>query len=55
MQWITKATRTPMQLDAASERLFWAIVANENLITVGTDVANAFTEARLQKPRCIYT
>jgi len=32
-------------LDAASERLFWAIVAGENLIAVGADVSNAFAEA----------
>jgi hypothetical protein len=32
-------------LDAASERLFWAIVASENLIAIGADVSNAFAEA----------
>ena len=32
-------------LDAASERLFWAIVAQENLIAIGADVSNAFAEA----------
>ena len=36
-------------LDAASERLFWAIVANENLIAVGADVSNAFAEAPAPK------
>ena len=32
-------------LDAASERLFWALVAKEGLIAVGADVTNAFAEA----------
>jgi hypothetical protein len=32
-------------LDAASECLFWAIVAYENLIAIGVDVSNAFAEA----------
>ncbi len=32
-------------LDAASERLFWSIVAKEGLIAVGADVSNAFAEA----------
>jgi hypothetical protein len=32
-------------LDAASERLFWAMVAQEGLIAIGADVSNAFTEA----------
>lgn len=32
-------------LEAASERLFWAITAQENLIAVGADVSNAFAEA----------
>lgn len=32
-------------LDAASERLFWAIVAKESLIAIGADVSNAFAEA----------
>lgn len=32
-------------LDAASERLFWAIVAQEGLIAIGADVSNAFAEA----------
>jgi hypothetical protein len=32
-------------LDAASERLFWAVVANKGLTTYGADVSNAFTEA----------
>ena len=32
-------------LDAASERLFWALVASEGLIAVGADVSNAFAEA----------
>ena len=36
-------------LDAASERLFWAIVANENLIAIGADVSNAFAEAPAPK------
>ena len=36
-------------LDAASERLFWAIVASENLIAVGADVSNAFAEAPAPK------
>jgi hypothetical protein len=36
-------------LDAASERLFWAIVANENLIALGADVSNAFAEAPAPK------
>jgi hypothetical protein len=32
-------------LDAASERLFWAIMAKESLIAIGADVSNAFAEA----------
>lgn len=32
-------------LDAASERLFWSIVADEGLIAIGADVTNAFAEA----------
>jgi len=36
-------------LDAASERLFWAIVACENLIAIGADVSNAFAEAPAPK------
>jgi len=32
-------------LDAASERLFWALVAQRSLIAVGADVSNAFAEA----------
>jgi len=32
-------------LDAASERLFWSIVANEGMIAIGADVTNAFAEA----------
>jgi hypothetical protein len=32
-------------LDTASERLFWAICAKENLIAIGADVSNAFAEA----------
>jgi hypothetical protein len=32
-------------LDAASERLFWAVVANKGLTTYGADVSNAFAEA----------
>lgn len=36
-------------LDAASERLFWAIVASENLIAIGADVSNAFAEAPAPK------
>jgi hypothetical protein len=36
-------------LDAASEHLFWAIVANENLIALGADVSNAFAEATAPK------
>ena len=36
-------------LDAASERLFWAIVACENLIAVGADASNAFAEAPAPK------
>ena len=36
-------------LDAASERLFWAIVANQNYIAVGADVSNAFAEAPAPK------
>lgn len=32
-------------LDAASERLFWAIVAKEGMIAVGSDFSNAFAEA----------
>ena len=36
-------------LDSASKRLFWAIVANEGLITIGADVSNAFAEAPAPK------
>jgi len=36
-------------LDAASERLFWAIVASEGLIATGADVSNAFAEAPAPK------
>jgi hypothetical protein len=36
-------------LDAASERLFWAIVANEGLLAIGADVSNAFAEAPAPK------
>jgi len=36
-------------LDAASERLFWAIVAHEGLIAIGADVSNAFAEAPAPK------
>jgi len=36
-------------LDAACERLFWAIVANENFIAIGADVSNAFAEAPAPK------
>ena len=32
-------------LDAPSERLFWALVAQRSLIAVGADVSNAFAEA----------
>jgi hypothetical protein len=32
-------------LDAASERLFWAIVTNEGMTAIGFDVSNAFSEA----------
>jgi hypothetical protein len=32
-------------LDAASERLFWSIVADEGLIAIGANVTNAFAEA----------
>ena len=32
-------------LDAASERLFWAIAAQEGLLVIGADVSNAFAEA----------
>jgi hypothetical protein len=32
-------------LNTAGERLFWALVANENLITIGADVSNAFAKA----------
>jgi hypothetical protein len=32
-------------LDAASECLFWAIVAKEGLMAVRADVSNAFAEA----------
>jgi hypothetical protein len=31
--------------DAASERLFWAIVTKEGLLAIGADVSNAFAEA----------
>jgi len=36
-------------LDAASERLFWAIVASNNYIAIGADVSNAFAEAPAPK------
>jgi hypothetical protein len=36
-------------LDAVSERLFWAIVANEGLLAIGADVSNAFAEAPAPK------
>jgi hypothetical protein len=36
-------------LDAASERLFWALVAKEGLIAIGADVTNAFAEAPAPK------
>ncbi len=36
-------------LDAASKRLFRAIVANEGLIAIGADVSNAFAEAPAPK------
>jgi len=32
-------------LDTTSERLFWAIAAQEGLVVVGADVSNAFAEA----------
>lgn len=32
-------------LEAASERLFWSIVAQEGLLAIGADVSNAFAEA----------
>lgn len=32
-------------LDAPSERLFWALVAQQGLIAIGADVSNAFAEA----------
>lgn len=32
-------------LEAASERLFWSIVAQEGLLAIGPDVSNAFAEA----------
>jgi hypothetical protein len=32
-------------VDAASERLFWAVVAEKGLIAYGADVSNAFAEA----------
>jgi hypothetical protein len=32
-------------LDAASKRLFWAIVAQQGLTAYGADVSNAFAEA----------
>ncbi len=32
-------------VDAASERLFWAVVAQKGLIAFGADVSNAFAEA----------
>ena len=32
-------------LDAASERLFWALVAQEGMTAIGFDVSNAFAEA----------
>jgi hypothetical protein len=31
-------------LDAASKRLFWAIVAQQGLTAYGADVSNAFAE-----------
>ena len=36
-------------LDAASERLFWALVASEGLLAIGADVSNAFAEAPAPK------
>jgi hypothetical protein len=36
-------------LDAASERLFWAIIASENFIAIGADVSNSFAEAPAPK------
>jgi hypothetical protein len=39
-------------LDAASERLFWVICAQEILIAIGADVSNAFAEA---PPPILYT
>ena len=36
-------------LDAASERLFWALVASEGLIEIGADVSNAFADAPAPK------
>jgi hypothetical protein len=36
-------------LDAASERLFWVIIASENIIAIGADVSNAFAEAPAPK------
>ncbi len=32
-------------VDAASKRLFWAVVAEKGLIAYGADVSNAFAEA----------
>jgi len=36
-------------LDAASERLFWAIIASENFIAIGANVSNSFAEAPAPK------
>lgn len=36
-------------LDAVSDRLLWAIVANEGLLAIGADVSNAFAEAPAPK------
>jgi hypothetical protein len=42
-------------LDAASEHLFWAIVATENFIAIRADVSNAFAEAPTpQAPLFLY-
>jgi hypothetical protein len=42
-------------LDAASERLFWAIVASENMVAIGANVSNAFAEAPApQAPLYLY-
>jgi hypothetical protein len=32
-------------LETTSERLFWAIAAQEGLVVIGADVSNAFAEA----------